>query len=140
MAKDINEAGIIDGQIVYADQILQITDALRGDDAYNINLTGSISINGIEYPTTDGAVSGSVLMTDGSGVTGFGQVKNAVSSSYATLALTASHALTASFLEGIAATASYAVSASHALISDVARRSLDTETTTYTSSFTVIVG
>ena len=91
MAKDINEAGIIDGQIVYADQILQITDALRGDDAYNINLTGSISINGIEYPTTDGAVSSSVLMTDGSGVTGFGQVKNAVSSSYATLALTASH-------------------------------------------------
>ena len=137
MAKDINEAGIIDGQIVYADQILQITDALRGDDAYNINLTGSISINGIEYPTTDGAVSGSVLMTDGSGVTGFGQVKNAVSSSYATLALTASHALTASFLEGIA-TASYAVSASHAQISDVARRSLDTETTTYTSSFTVL--
>ena len=47
MAKNINEAGIIDGQIVYADQILQITDALRGDDAYNINLTGSISINDV---------------------------------------------------------------------------------------------
>lgn len=138
MAKDINEAGIINGQIVYADQILQITDALRGDDAYNINLTGSISINGIEYPTADGAVSSSVLMTDGSGTTGFGQVKNAVSSSYASFALTASHALTSSFLEGVAATASYAISASHAQISDVARRSLDTETTTYTSSFTVL--
>ena len=76
MAKNISEVGIVDGQIVYADQILQLTDALRGDDAYNINLSGSISINDVTYPSTDGGVSGSVLMTDGSGTAGFGLVQS----------------------------------------------------------------
>jgi len=134
MAKNISESGIVDGQIVYADQILQITDALRGDDAYNINLTGSISINSIEYPTTDGAVSGSVLMTDGSGVTGFGLIQSSISSSYAT---TASYALSAKTLIGTIESASYAVSASHAQMADVAKTSLDKIDAVYTSSFNV---
>ena len=133
MAKNISEAGIVNGQIVFADQILQLTDALRGDDAYNINLTGSIGINSITYPTTD-AVSGSVLMTDGSGVTGFGQVQSVVSSSYA---LSASHAQTAETFTGNIATASYAISSSYAQTADVARTSLDYIDATYTSSFSV---
>ena len=137
MAKNIIESGIVDGQVVFADQILQITDALRGDDAYNINLTGSISINDVTYPTTDGGVSGSVLMTDGSGTTGFGLVQSVPSASYA---LTSSHAITSSLaLNALdAISSSYAVSASHAGFSDVALTSLDFQITTYTSSFTVL--
>ena len=133
MAKNISEAGIVNGQIVFADQILQLTDALRGDDAYNINLTGSIGINGITYPTTD-AVSGSVLITDGSGTINFGQVQSVVSSSYA---VSASHAITAETFTGNIATASYAISSSHAQIADLARTSLDFVDATYTASFSV---
>ena len=136
MAKNISEVGIIDGQIVYADQILQLTDALRGDDAYNINLTGSININGIEYPTVDGGVSGSVLMTDGSGTTGFGLVQSVPSSSYA---ISSSHAVTSSLAINAldAVSSSYALTSSYAGFSDVARTSLDFQTTTYVSAFTV---
>ena len=136
MAKNINEVGIVDGQIVYADQILQLTDALRGDDAYNINVSGSISINDVTYPKTDGGVSGSVLMTDGSGTAGFGLVQSVPSSSYA---LTSSHAITSSLaLNALdAVSSSYALSSSYAGFSDVARTSLDFQTTTYTSQFTV---
>lgn len=137
MAKNISEAGIVNGQIVFADQILQLTDALRGDDAYNINLTGSISINDVTYPTTDGATSGSVLITDGAGVTGFGQVQSAVSSSYAVSASHAFSATTAETFTGNIATASYAISSSHAQIADLARTSLDFVVATYTASFSV---
>ena len=136
MAKNISEVGIVDGQIVYANQILQLTDALRGDDAYNINLSGSISINDIAYPTTDGIVSGSVLMTDGSGTTGFGLVQSVPSASYA---LTSSHSVTSSLaINAIdAVSSSYALTSSYAGFSDVARTSLDFQTTSYTSQFTV---
>ena len=136
MAKNISEVGIVDGQIVYANQILQLTDALRGDEAYNINLSGSISINDIVYPTTDGIVSGSVLMTDGSGTTGFGLVQSVPSASYA---LTSSHSVTSSLaINAIdAVSSSYALTSSYAGFSDVARTSLDFQTTSYTSQFTV---
>ena len=136
MAKNINEVGIVDGQIVYADQILQLTDALRGDDAYNINLSGSISINDVTYPATDGGVSGSVLMTDGSGTTGFGLVQSVPSASYA---LTSSHSISSSLAQNAidAVSSSYALTSSYAGFADVARTSLDFQTTTYTSQFTV---
>ena len=136
MAKNISEVGIVDGQIVYADQILQLTDALRGDDAYNINLSGSISINDITYPTTDGGVSGSVLMTDGSGTTGFGLIQSVPSASYA---LTSSHSISSSLAQNAidAVSSSYALTSSYAGFADVARTSLDFQTTTYTSQFTV---
>ena len=136
MAKNISEVGIVDGQIVYADQILQLTDALRGDDAYNINLTGSISINGVTYPQIDGGVSGSVLMTDGSGTAGFGLVQSVPSASYA---LSSSHSITSSLAINAldAVSSSYALTSSYAGFSDVARTSLDFQTTSYTSQFTV---
>ena len=136
MAKNISEVGIVDGQIVYADQILQLTDALRGDDAYNINLSGSISINDVIYPSTDGGVSGSVLMTDGSGTAGFGLVQSVPSASYA---LTSSHSITSSLaINAIdAVSSSYALTSSYAGFSDVARTSLDFQTTSYTSGFNV---
>ena len=137
MAKNINEVGIVDGQIVYADQILQLTDALRGDDAYNINLSGSISINDVTYPTTDGGVSGSVLMTDGSGTAGFGLVQSVPSASYA---LTSSHSISSSLAQNAidAISSSYALTSSYAGFADVARTSLDFQTTTYTAPFTVM--
>ena len=136
MAKNISEVGIVDGQIVYANQILQLTDALRGDEAYNINLSGSISINDVTYPTTDGGVSGSVLMTDGSGTAGFGLVQSVPSASYA---LTSSHSITSSLaINAIdAVSSSYALTSSYAGFSDVARTSLDFQTTSYTSGFNV---
>jgi len=136
MAKNISEVGIVDGQIVYADQILQLTDALRGDDAYNINLSGSISINDVTYPTTDGGVSGSVLMTDGSGTAGFGLVQSVPSASYA---LTSSHSISSSLAQNAidAISSSYALTSSYAGFADVARTSLDFQTTTYTSEFNV---
>ena len=137
MAKNIIESGIVDGQVVFADQILQITDALRGDDAYNINLTGSISINDVTYPTTDGGVSGSVLMTDGSGTAGFGLVQSVPSASYA---LTSSHSISSSLAQNAidAISSSYALTSSYAGFADVARTSLDFQTTTYTAPFTVM--
>ena len=136
MAKNISEVGIVDGQIVYANQILQLTDALRGDEAYNINLSGSISINDVTYPTTDGGVSGSVLMTDGSGTAGFGLIQSVPSASYA---LTSSHSITSSLaINAIdAVSSSYALTSSYAGFSDVARTSLDFQTTSYTSGFNV---
>ena len=134
MARNIDETGIVDGDIVFADQVLQLTDALRGDDGFNLHLTGGIQINDVFYPIGDGATSGSVLMTDASGSTSFGLVQSVPTASFVE---TASFALTASFLTGIIESASYAISASHAGFADVARTSLDTAITLYTQSLTV---
>lgn len=134
MARNIDETGIVDGQIVFADQVLQLTDALRGDDGFNLHLTGNIEINDVFYPKVDGATSGSVLMTDAAGVTGFGLVQSVPTASFVE---TASFAHTASFLTGTIETASYAISASHAEFADVARTSLDTAITLYTQSLAV---
>ena len=133
MARNISETGIANGELVLADQILQLTDALRGDDAFNLSPSGNFSINGVTYPAEDGATSGSVLMTDGSGTTGFGIVKSVESSSFAT---SASFALTASYVGEPPATSSYAISSSHAQFADVALISLDQTARQYTASFT----
>ena len=134
MAKTISEVGIVDGDIVFADHVLQLTDALRGDEAYNLHLSGNIQINDVFYPTGDGATSGSVLMTDAAGVTGFGIIKSVPSASYA---VSASHAEFADTLLGSIDSASYAETASYAHFAEVARTSLDKVDSTYTSSFTV---
>jgi hypothetical protein len=132
MARNISETGIATGELVLADQILQLTDALRGDDAFNLSPSGNFSINGVTYPAEDGATSGSVLITDGSGTTGFGIIKSVESASFAT---TASFALVASSSLGIQESASYAVSASHAQFADVAATALDQTARQYTQSF-----
>lgn len=132
MARNISETGIATGELVLADQILQLTDALRGDDAFNLSPSGNFSINGVTYPAEDGATSGSVLITDGSGTTGFGIIKSVDSSSFAT---TASFALTASYVDVTVESASFATTASHAEFADVAATSLDQTARQYTSSF-----
>ena len=133
MARNISETGIANGELVLADQILQLTDALRGDDAFNLAPSGNFSINGVTYPAEDGATSGSVLMTDGSGTTGFGIIKSVETASFST---SASFALTASYVDTGAVTSSYAITASHAIFADVARISLDQTARQYTASFT----
>ena len=134
MARNIDETGIVDGQVVLADQILQLTDAMRGDDGFNLHLTGNIEINDVFYPTGDGATSGSVLMTDGSGVTSFGLVQSVPTASYA---ISSSHAAVADVVVGGIDSASYAETASYAHFADVARTSLDTAVSIYTQSLTV---
>ena len=133
MARNISETGIANGELVLADQILQLTDALRGDDAFNLSPSGNFSINGVTYPAEDGATSGSVLITDGSGTTGFGIIKSVETASFST---SASFALTASYVDTGAVTSSYAITASHAIFADVARTSLDQSARQYTASFT----
>jgi len=132
MARNISETGIATGELVLADQILQLTDALRGDDAFNLSPSGNFSINGVTYPAEDGATSGSVLITDGSGTTGFGIIKSVESSSFAT---TASYALTASAIVVSVESASFATTASYAEFANVAATSLDQTARQYTSSF-----
>ena len=134
MADNIVETGIVDGDIVFADHVLQLTNALRGDGAYNIHLTGNIQINDVFYPQLDGGVSGSVLMTDGAGVAGFGLVQSVPTASYA---VSASHAEFADTLLGTIDSASWAETASYAHFADVARTSLDTAISTFTQSLTV---
>jgi len=134
MARDINETGIVDGQVVFADQVLQLTDALRGDDGFNLHITGNIQINDVFFPTGDGATSGSVLMTDAAGVTGFGLVQSVPTASYA---ISASHAAIADVVVGGIESASYAETASYAFFSEVARTSLDSINSTFTSSLSV---
>ena len=133
MARNISETGIANGELVLADQILQLTDALRGDDAFNLSPSGNFSINGITYPTEDGATSGSVLITDGSGTTGFGIINNVESSSFS---ITSSFALTASYVDVTVESASFATTASYAIFADIARTSLDQTARQYTASFT----
>lgn len=134
MARNIDETGIVDGQIVFANQVLQLTDALRGDDGFNLHLTGNIEINDVFYPKVDGATSGSVLMTDAAGVTGFGLVQSVPTASFA---ISASHAEIADVVVGGIESASYAETASYAHFADVARTSLDTAITLYTQSLAV---
>ena len=50
MARDISEAGIATGELVLANHVLQLTDAVRGDDAFNVHLTGGIQLNNNFYP------------------------------------------------------------------------------------------
>lgn len=133
MARNISETGIVNGELVLADQILQLTDALRGDDAFNLAPSGNFSINGVTYPSEDGATSGSVLITDGSGTTGFGIIKSVESASFST---TSSFSLTASYVDVTVESASFATTASYAIFADVARTALDQSARQYTASFT----
>mgnify|MGYP003624793620 FL=1 len=120
MAKNISEVGIVTGQVVKDTHVLQLTDALRGDDAYNLHLSGNIQINTNFYPTGSGT-AGQSLISDGLGNISFG-APTSTTASYVTSSnvdgpfgfdsvQTASYALTASYTTLISA--SYALTASH---------------------------
>ena len=113
MAENISEAGIATGQLVLASQILQLTDAMRGDEAYNLHMTGGIQINDNFYPTGSGSLGDGLVLSEASRLT-FG-LPNANTASYISSSnvdgpfgmdsvATASFALTASYLTGVVET------------------------------------
>lgn len=108
MARNIDETGIVTGDLVLANHVLQLTDALRGDDAFNLHLTGGIQINDTVYPSASGALGDSLVMTAPNRLT-FGQ-PNAATASFVTGSdvygplgsnsiVSASFALTASYID-----------------------------------------
>lgn len=108
MARDISEAGIATGQLVLATQITQLTDALRGDEAFNLHLTGGIQINDNFYPSGSGSLGDSLVLTGPSRLT-FGQ-PNAATASFVTGSdvygpfgsnsiISSSYAVTASYID-----------------------------------------
>jgi hypothetical protein len=46
MANTLSNAGIVDGQIIYAVQVNQIIDALTSADDYDISISGSLELTG----------------------------------------------------------------------------------------------
>jgi len=132
MAKILSNTGIQTGRPVEAHHVSQSVNALTAAEAYDISISGSLTVNGIVYPIVDG-VSGSVLQTDGAGTATFVE-NNAVSASYITSSRvfgpfgfdsiqTASYAFTAS-------TADFATDASSSLVSI---RALSSDTATSAS-------
>jgi len=82
MARDISEVGIATGELVLANHVLQLTDALRGDEAFNLHLTGGIQINDNVYPSGSGSIGDSIVLTAPNRLT-FGQ-PNAATASFVT--------------------------------------------------------
>jgi len=107
MAKNISEVGIATGQTIFATHVLQITDALRGDDAYNLHLSGNIQINNNLHPTGSGNPD-DIMISNGAGVLRLGpNSASYVSSSNVDgplgmdSVLSASYALTASYIDEV---------------------------------------
>ena len=67
MAKTLSTSGINSGQLIRTTQLTQVVDAFTGNDGYDIEITGSLTVSG----STDlyGVTSGS-FVGDGSGLTG----------------------------------------------------------------------
>ena len=67
MANNLSNSGIVDGQVIFANQVNQIIDAFTGAEAYDIALSGSLTITGSlligGIQNANGAVS-SVLVRD----------------------------------------------------------------------------
>jgi hypothetical protein len=67
MANNLSNSGIVDGQVIFANQVNQIIDAFTGTEAYDIALSGSLTVTGSlligEIQNANGAVS-SVLVRD----------------------------------------------------------------------------
>tara|TARA_B110000902_G_scaffold28555_1_gene30942 strand:- start:1784 stop:6178 length:4395 start_codon:yes stop_codon:yes gene_type:complete len=66
MAKILSNAGIITGLPVEAEHVSQSVNALTGAEAYDIRISGSLTVNNLKYPLVDGA-AGQSLVTDGVG-------------------------------------------------------------------------
>ena len=66
MAKILSNAGIVTGLPVEAEHVSQSVNALTGAEAYDIRISGSLTVNNLKYPLVDGA-AGQSLVTDGVG-------------------------------------------------------------------------
>ena len=90
MAKTLSNSGISTTQTIEAGHVTQSINAFTGTEAYDITLSGSLSL--------PGTIASGSFQGDGSGLTGV---------------VSASFASTASFLEGSVTSASYASTASY---------------------------
>tara|TARA_B110000977_G_scaffold40028_1_gene53806 strand:+ start:1 stop:2319 length:2319 start_codon:yes stop_codon:yes gene_type:complete len=66
MAKILSNAGIVTGLPVEAEHVSQSVNALTAAEAYDIIISGSLTVNNLKYPIVDGA-AGQSLLTDGAG-------------------------------------------------------------------------
>ena len=142
MAKILSNNGIITGLPVEAHHVSQSVNALTAAEAYDINISGSLTVNGVKYPIVDGTAN-QVLLTDGAGTATF-QDNNAVSASYISSSnvdgpfgldsiLTASYALSASY-SAFAQEASSSLFAIRALSAESATSSSYAATASYVDS------
>lgn len=124
MARKFSEAGIERNKIVQDEHVLQLTDALRGEEGYEIRLTGSVHINDYLFPFVSSSDEfGQTLILDNSGPTssfslgfptasfitasnvyGFSGSNSIKLAETASFALTASTALNVSFEEIVSVT------------------------------------
>ena len=115
MAKQLSKSGISTNDAILAWHVTQSVDAFTGTEAYDVTVSGSLTITGSTSGTFTGSFTGSF---DGS-ITSASYAATATSASYAATATSASYALTASFLEGGVTSASYASTASYILASNI---------------------
>jgi hypothetical protein len=85
MAKILSKIGISSGSIVQPGHVTQSIDAFTGVEAYDITLSGSLT------------VTGSVLLNTNINRDFFGTASNAITSSYASTSFSSSYALTTSY-------------------------------------------
>ena len=117
MAKILSNNGIITGQTVEAHHVSQSVNALTAAEAYDISISGSLTVNAVQYPIVDGTAN-QVITTDGAGIATF-QDNNSISASYVT-----SSGVDGPFGFDSIQTASYAVSSSRAEFAQEASSSL----------------
>lgn len=83
MAKILSNAGIVTGLPVEAEHVSQSVNALTAAEAYDINISGSLTVNNLKYPIVDGA-AGQSLVTDGVGNITIQSIETVSTASYVT--------------------------------------------------------
>jgi len=83
MAKILSNAGIVTGLPVEAEHVSQSVNALTAAEAYDINISGSLTVNNLKYPIVDGA-AGQSLLTDGVGNITIQSIETVNTASYVT--------------------------------------------------------
>ena len=63
MANNLSNSGIVDGQVIFANQVNQIIDAFTGEEAYDIALSGSLTISGSTFISGSPGASGAGFST-----------------------------------------------------------------------------
>lgn len=117
MAKILSNAGIVTGLPVEAEHVSQSVNALTAAEAYDINISGSLTVNNLKYPIVDGA-AGQSLLTDGAGNITIQSIETVNTSSYVT-----SSNVYGPFGADSIQTASYSFSSSLAVFSNQASSS-----------------
>jgi len=117
MAKILSNAGIVTGLPVEAEHVSQSVNALTAAEAYDINISGSLTVNNLKYPIVDGA-AGQSLLTDGVGNITIQSIETVNTASYVT-----SSNVYGPFGADSIQTASYSFSSSLAVFSNQASSS-----------------